>query len=61
MKKRNRKETKNIGKNAMAIEGLVWWIIGIAVLVIMIILAVVLKDKLWDIGSYLKNLFRFGR
>ena len=61
MKKRNRKETKNIGKKAMAIEGLVWWIIGVAVLVIMIILAVVLKDKLWDIGSYLKNIFRFGR
>lgn len=61
MKKRDRKETKNIGKKAMAIEGLVWWIIGVAVLVIMIILAVVLKDKLWDIGSYLKNIFRFGR
>jgi len=61
MKKRDKKETKKIGKKAMAIEGLVWWIIGVAVLVIMIILAVVLKDKLWDIGSYLKNLFRFGR
>ena len=61
MKKRDKREIKGIGKKAVAIEGLVWWIIGIAVLVIMIILAVVLKDKLWDIGSYLKNLFRFGR
>ena len=61
MKKRDKKEPRDIGKKAVAIEGLVWWIIGIAVLVIMIILAVVLKDKLWDIGSYIKNLFRFGR
>ncbi len=53
MKKRNKK--------GVAVEGLVWWIIGIAVLVIMIILAIVLKDKLGDIGNYLKNLFRFGR
>lgn len=51
MKKRNKK--------GVAIEGLVWWVIGIAVLVIMIILAVVLKDKLAEIGIYLKNLFRF--
>ncbi len=46
-------------KKGVAIEGLVWWIIGIAVLVIMIVLAVVLKDKLAEIGAYLKNLFRF--
>tara|TARA_Y100000310_G_scaffold343846_1_gene453463 strand:- start:3917 stop:4099 length:183 start_codon:yes stop_codon:yes gene_type:complete len=47
------------GKNtkAVAIEGLVWWIIGIAVLVIIIVLAVVLKDKLWALGDYIKNLF----
>ena len=48
--------TKN--KKGVAIEGLVWWIIAIAVLVIIIVLAVVLKDKLWEIGSYLKSLFR---
>jgi len=46
-------------KKGIAIEGLVWWIIAIAVLVIIIVLAVVLKDKLAEIGSYLKNLFRF--
>lgn len=60
MKKRSKKEAKKIGKKAIAIEGLVWWVIGIAVLVIMIVLAVVLKDKLWSIGGYVKNLFRFG-
>ena len=46
-------------KRGIAIEGLVWWVIAVAVLVIMIVLAVVLKDKLGNIGSYIKNLFRF--
>jgi len=45
-------------KKGVAIEGLVWWVIGIAVLVIMIVLAVVLKDKLWEIGGYMKDVFR---
>jgi len=48
-----------MNKKGIAIEGLVWWVIAIAVLVIMVILAVVLKDKLGDIGNYVKNLFRF--
>jgi len=47
-------------KKGVAIESLVWWIIGIAVLAVIIILAIVLKDKLWDLGGYLKNLFRGG-
>jgi hypothetical protein len=50
---------KKFNKKGIAIEGLVWWVIGIAVLVIMIILAVVSKDELVGIGSYIKNLFRF--
>jgi len=57
MKKRDKKGDKK----AVAVEELVWWLIGVAVLVIMIILTVVLKDKLWGIGGYIKNLFRFGR
>ena len=48
-----------MNKKGIAIEGLVWWVIAIAVLVIMVILAVVLKDKLGDIGNYIKNIFRF--
>lgn len=56
----DKKKGKNkIGKKAVAIEGLVWWVIAIAVLVIMIILAVVLREKLTGIGSYIKNIFRF--
>ncbi len=50
---------KGMNKKGVAIEGLVWWVIAIAVLVIMIVLAVVLKDKLGGIGTFIKNLFRF--
>lgn len=53
------KTTKN--KKGVVINTLVWWIIAIAVLVILLVLAVILKDKLWDIGIYLKNIFRFGK
>ena len=55
MKKRGIKNKKGV-----AIESLVWWIIAIAILAIMIVLAVVLKDKLWDLGAYIKNAFRGG-
>ena len=34
------------GKRGIALESLIWWIIAIAVLGIMRVLAVVLKDKL---------------
>lgn len=47
-------------KKAVAIEGLVWWAIAIAVLVISIVLIVVLKDKLFSMGNYIKNFFRGG-
>ena len=46
-------------KKGVAIEGLVWWVIAIAVLAVMVILAVVLREKLADLGGYIKNLFRF--
>lgn len=45
-------------KRGMAIEGLVWWIIAVAVLAIIIIVSIVLKDKLAEIASYLKGIFR---
>tara|TARA_Y100000034_G_scaffold119304_1_gene160962 strand:- start:1144 stop:1332 length:189 start_codon:yes stop_codon:yes gene_type:complete len=61
MKKMGKKEEKMKGKNkkGVAIEGLVWWIIAIAVLVIMIVLAVIFRAKLAGIGAYIKNIFRF--
>lgn len=49
---------KKRDKKAIAIDNLVWWIIGIAVLAIMTIVAIVLKDKLAEIGSYIQNIFR---
>ena len=45
------------GKRGIALESLIWWIIAIAVLAIMVVLAVVLKDKLFSLGSYIKGLF----
>ena len=59
MKKERMKRGKMKNKRGVAIEGLVWWVIGLAVLVIMIILAVVLRERLAGIGSYIKGLFRF--
>ena len=49
---------KKRGKKAVAVEAIVWWVIAVAVLVIILIFAAILKDKLWGIGDYLKNLFR---
>ena len=44
-------------------RGIMWntivpWLIGLAILIIIIILAVVLKDKLFEFGKYIKDLFR---
>lgn len=44
-------------KKGVVTSSLVWWIIAIALLAIMIVLFVVLKDKLWGIGDYIKGLF----
>jgi len=44
-------------KKGVVTSSLVWWIIAIAFLVIIIVFAVILKDKLWNIGSYIKGLF----
>ena len=49
-----------MNKKGVAIDSLVWWIIAIAVLVVMAILAVVLRDKLWGLGGYIKDLFGGG-
>lgn len=43
-------------------RGQIWgtlipWIIGISVLVIVIVLSVILKDKLIGFGEYIKNIF----
>ena len=46
------------GKRGMTWETLIPWIIAIAVLVIVIVLAVVLKDRLIGYGGFIKDIFR---
>ena len=45
----------------METEMLGWWIIAIAVLVVMVIGYFILKDKGISAIDYIQNLFRFGR
>ena len=39
---------------------LIYWLIAVVVLAIIIIFSVFLKDKLFALGDYIKNLFRSG-
>ena len=55
-----RKRLRNL-KRGMETEMLGWWIIAIAVLVIMIIGYMILKGKGISAIEYIKNMFRFGR
>ncbi|MFA4953190.1 MAG: hypothetical protein WC584_03135 [Candidatus Pacearchaeota archaeon] len=48
-------------KRGMEMEFLSWWIIGIAILIIMVIAIFILKDKGISAIDYLKNLLRFGK
>ncbi|MEK6906193.1 MAG: hypothetical protein AABW81_01075 [Nanoarchaeota archaeon] len=49
------------GKKAMETEMIGWWVIALAVLVIMLIGFMILKGKGIGAIDYIKNLFRFGR
>jgi len=44
------------GKKGIAMESLIWWLIAISVLVIILVLSITLKDKLLEIGKYIKDL-----
>ncbi len=48
-------------KKGFEMEVLGWWIIAIAVLIIMLLGFFILKGKGIDAIEYAKNLFRFGR
>lgn len=48
-------------KRGFEMEFLGWWIIAIAVLIIMLIGFFILKGKGIGAIEYVKNLFRFGR
>jgi hypothetical protein len=55
------KMNHKIKKKAIELEMLGWWIIGLAVLVLIIIGIVILKGKGFTALDYMKNLFRFGK
>lgn len=57
--KNNLKKIKN--KKGFELEVLGWWILGIAVLVIVIFGMIILKGKGVGMIDYIKQLFRFGR
>jgi hypothetical protein len=48
-------------RGAFELDQLAWWIVGIAVLVIVIIGLFILKDKGVGAMQYLNNIFRFGK
>lgn len=58
MKKEGKRGMKN--KKGVLNSTLIYWMIAVVVLVIVIIFAVFLKDKLFSLGDYIKNLFRRG-
>lgn len=45
---------------AFELDSIAWWIIGIAVLVVVVLGLFILKGKGIDAMNYLKNIFRFG-
>ncbi len=46
---------------SLALDTLIPWIIGVAVLVLMVILYMALTGKLNSAGTFLQQLLRFGR
>jgi hypothetical protein len=48
-------------RGAFELDQLAWWIIGIAVLVIVVVGIFILKGKGVSAMQYLNNIFRFGR
>ena len=48
-------------KKGFELEMLGWWLLGIAVLVLVIIAIFVLKGKGTNAIDYIKNLLRFGK
>ncbi len=45
-------------KRGIALEHLSWWLIALAVLVIVLVLAFVLKEKLIGLVDHIKDIFR---
>jgi hypothetical protein len=47
---------RGLGKKGIAIDSLIWWLIAISVLVIILVLSMTFKDKLLEIGKYIKDI-----
>jgi len=45
-------------KKGIAMENLTWWIIAIAVLAIIVVFSILLRDKLAELAAYIRNIFR---
>jgi len=56
---RIRKWLKN--KKAIELEMLGWWLLGLAVLVVVIIAIMIMRGKGQNALDFIKNLFRFGK
>lgn len=52
---------KRFNKKGIESEIIVWWVIGIAVFLFMVIGYFVLKGKGLGAIDYIENLFRFGK
>ena len=48
-------------KKAMELEMLGWWLLGLAVLVIIVIAIIIMKGKGDSALDFIKNLFRFKK
>jgi hypothetical protein len=47
-------------RGSFELDTLAWWVIGIAVLIVVVLGLFILKGKGVDTMNYLKNIFRFG-
>lgn len=54
------REKRNKGE-AMEISFLSWWVIGIAILIIMLVAIWIMKDSGEGAINFLKNMLRFGK
>ena len=52
---------KRMNKKGIELEMLGWWLLGLAVLAVVIIAIVIMKGKGTSAIDFIKNLLRFGR
>jgi len=45
-------------KRGIAMENLTWWLIALAVLAVIVVFSILLRDKLGELAAYIKDIFR---